>query len=352
MTATITYLLSRQGQQAHLAATGIAAPRQQTKTIEVNADDLDLLDIDDAGNAYLALTARPYDLRGRSAEAAVAITRAWDILGSTKVPEIASIDTDILALVRGNTAEHDREVAEQKAKQEAEVAEQMAACAKVDGRIAAILDALGDDTDPYYPLNNLIRDSGLGFYVRDNPGYLPLATAANKRLEIRYDAYQYARKAEADKEKAEKEKAEKEREKAKEAYIAAWIPAHADWTVREQFAEGLLSRQAALDVIAEDAFKNLPAEASYNGDFCDETDCPCGTKDLRSIPTSRYPVWREVKGKLPEGYKVGFFRVRECLHEEQSYDGCVDEQRARKARYFALVTIPYGPFQFERRIEL
>ncbi|HET9322040.1 MAG TPA: hypothetical protein VFO27_19755, partial [Bryobacteraceae bacterium] len=140
------------------------------------------------------------------------------------------------------------------------------------------------------------------------------------------------------------------KEKAKTAFIAEWIAGHADPETRQQFDDGLLCRKAAIALIADAALADLPAAApGYK--ICDSTSCKCGSKDLDCLPRSVYPVWKALKAKLPEGYTVEFSRVRECLKDEDDYLP-PGEDTAAAPVYLAKVTIPYGPFHFEREVKL
>jgi len=141
------------------------------------------------------------------------------------------------------------------------------------------------------------------------------------------------------------------KDKAKSDFIAAWIAQHADDQTREQFAEGLLSRAAALTLIADDLFSSHGIIPNADvPDTCRDSDCPCCDSSVETLPRRIYPRWRELKGKLPEGSTVRFSKVRECLRDEERYD---DGETAGPVYYTANLTVPCGGlFQFECRVKL
>lgn len=64
MIATITYLLSKDAQRAHLLKTGEPASRRQTITIPITQEDIDLVPVDDGGSITVDLTVdKPKDHR-------------------------------------------------------------------------------------------------------------------------------------------------------------------------------------------------------------------------------------------------------------------------------------------------
>jgi hypothetical protein len=141
---------------------------------------------------------------------------------------------------------------------------------------------------------------------------------------------------------------EASKERAKNEYIAIWFadPSHADPDTRQQFAEGLLSRSVALDLIAADAFAPYGLE-EYAPFICRDRECACGRKNIETLPREIYPAFRALRSKLPEGTTLETKRVRECLRDENGY---ADEEDASEPVYAVNVKLPAEPFTFERLV--
>ena len=184
--------------------------------------------------------------------------------------------------------------------------------------------------------------SGASEYHAACPRYEEVLAEAERREKI--DSNERAAEA------AVKKAAEDAKEKLKADFIAAWFadPTHADEITRQQFTDGLLGRGTAISLIARSVLD--PLGAKYEPDFCNDSSCPCGRKDVDCLPRDTYPSWLALKAKLPAGTVTEFESVRECLRDEDGYaedgDGAGPKQSAVNLK------VPFGPFVFERLVRL
>ena len=106
MQGTITYLLTEQAQRVQMAATGQPVARKQTVTIDITAEDLDLMAVDKDGNAFLDLAgtfdeiAKRHGRESRNYAAALALVGWPGFLHNGASPYIQAYGADILALIR------------------------------------------------------------------------------------------------------------------------------------------------------------------------------------------------------------------------------------------------------------
>lgn len=149
---------------------------------------------------------------------------------------------------------------------------------------------------------------------------------------------------------------EAEKEAAKQEYIVTWIAALLAYpSVQQQFADGLLCRKDAVQLIADAAFAAAGVGDAFKcAEFCDVSECKCGESVIDCLPRSKYPAWQAIKAGLPEGYQVEFSRYRECLRAGMDRAGWCSEDGATAgaAQHLAKITIPHGPFKFTRTVEL
>jgi uncharacterized protein YbaA (DUF1428 family) len=333
MQATITYLLTEQAQREQMAATGQPVARKQVITIEVAPEDLELFPVAGDGSITVDLTSVMAGSNGIGrAFRASGTVETWNggsgiyfsgvpdlaqvRVGRAKLAEAAEEEARVLA----ENGEHNRQLTE--AAYRKFMADPSARSGELYDRIRALVRQLGEG-DIQGPAN-----------------WWPEKHDA-LRVEIE-------RRNAAD--RAAKDVAELAKEQAKSNFIEAWISEHGTDEDRDQFADGLLSRKAALALIADAAFaEHGVPEPATEPHVCKDSDCPCGSADVDALPRSVYPAWRALKAKLPEGYAVTFDRVRECLRDD-GWDG--EGESAAPPYYTAEITIPCGPFQFTRTVKL
>jgi hypothetical protein len=320
MQATITYLLTEAAQRAAMAATGQPVARKQTMTIEVPAEDLHLFPVTPDGAITLDLT-QSYltDISARLKAA------GWPTPGAGVAA--AQIDPSVLDdLKRGTAILAERKQAEE-------------ALARANGEHnrrqteAAYQAFLADPAARagWSGVRDLVPD------LRSPADWWP---EAHKEF-----AAEIRRRNDADADA--KKRREEELERAKTDYIAAWVSKHAEPDVQEQFRDGLLARKDALAMIASAAFEAAGVPAGEPGvSRCDDSNCPCGYKELDALPRAIYSAWKALRATLPDGYSVQFYRVRECLKDDGYYDG--DGESAGPPHYTVDLKIPCGPFTFER----
>jgi len=387
MQATITYLLTEQAQRAQMAATGQPVARKQTITVEVPTEDLGLMEVADDGTPYLDLTQewpRPKPQR----EWLVSSGSVADLAGKGKDGYLTSNlhfaflapEPDILSLLKtgrqkitdderqrreGEAARLNRQIDSWFASDEIDFyitnevrahpryQEIVAETARRSAAKTAAAVAKAEDAARFFLANPAHRaridgDGEIHIPNIANPDinvYLRPGTRKGPATDlIRQAAEEAVRRRDAD------EAAAAAKEQTKTDYIAAWIAEHADDATREQFTDGLLCRSVALSMIADAAFSaaGVPEAAEWDDNYCDNRDCPCGSKDLTCLPRRVYPAWKTMKATLPEGYTVEFSRVRECQREDWDGEG----ESAGSSIYLAKITIPHGPFQFERTVRL
>jgi hypothetical protein len=141
-------------------------------------------------------------------------------------------------------------------------------------------------------------------------------------------------------------------------YIENWIARQPDDKLRQQFADGLLSCQDAENLIAAAALDDLLGPA-YDYRLCDvcyhrPSSHPhhgCEEWETQHLAADIYPAWQALKAKLPEGTKWSFYEVFPCLLKrlEQPSD---PHEEVGALVYVAKLTVPVGPFRFERTILL
>ena len=363
MQATITYLLTEQAQRTQMAATGQPVARKQTVTVEVSGEDLALMDVDAEGQPFLDLTwphRHRTDLLAAGAEDGefIGTGLALDKRPGGYPSLIPSADVDILAMIRKGRANL--------------AAKTQAERDKIDSAMSAFLASDAPITDRYY----IYHPPGISTDIRDWKDDLAVQfrAEAERRFvvhETQVAADRAAQAAERKRVEDEKAATEAAKEQAKTDFIAQWIAAlnpaknlmvasagaeHPDglWAdmalLKQQFADGLLCRKTVIGLIADAAFAaaGVPEAAEWDDDYCDSNTCPCGSKMLDCLPTAQYKTWKLIAPKLPDGYTVELSRVREC--RRQASEGEVETADA--PRYLAEIKLPYGPFVFERTIEL
>ena len=314
MQATITYLLTEQAQRALMAATGQPVSRRQVHVIDVTTDQLPYLWVrwDGSLDKDLAIgveVCNAPDLSYETLDGAAEFARYVDAIA--------------------------RDIERARQKVETERAAKDARNAKLqasDGDIAAWIDSLPDGSDEW----NIITKAQQSLHL---PGdaQLPLAVQAfdrlvlrNKSLVARNEAAKAAKTAEA--------------EAAKAAAIDAFVGQSGDAMLIEQHAARLLCRKTVISLMAGDCLdRYLPAECP-DSVVCENSRCPCMDTRQDCVPPDIYAAWKAM-GEMPTGTTVEFREVRNCLSDE-------DTKGAGPVEYHAVVTIPSGPFQFERRIKL
>lgn len=361
MQATITYLLTEQAQREQMVATGQPVARKQTVTVEVPAEDIPLFSLREDGTLYLDYAPEAYEATNEGfklwsfslphtqelAEAGCAI--GWEKEGNSRrrqIPLITDAKADIVALIKqGRQTLLARQAdADRKKAQEEDLARANGEHNRRQAEIAYrafVADPSARSSDWYDAIRKMVPD------LRSPANWWP---EAHEEF-----AAEIKRRNTAD---AEAKKATEEaKEEAKARFIAEWIAAHADEDTKQQFTDGLLSRSAALSLIAGAAFEaaGVPkAAAKYDDSFCSDRDCPCGQANLDYLPRSIYPTWKTIKAGLPEGFTVKFQEIRECLKQKMEAYGIDDENQetAGEPIYLATITMPHGPFQLERTIQL
>jgi hypothetical protein len=298
MQATITYLLTEQAQRAQMAATGQPVASKQTVVEEVPNDLVlsPLATIGEEGRVSFDLTKSSglnEDGRYVGKEWGYVVIRA----GEDAVP-----DSGLAALQK---------------------------------RIAAIA-AESDKLAASYASNQVIRRQ------REQE-----ESARRQKADAEYAARKKA-------EEAEREVSER----AKSAYIAEWVANHGDPDLSAQLADGLACRKTLILMIADEAFAaaGVPEKIDVP-DTCSSSDCPCCDTSVDCLPRRIYAVWRKLKATLPQGSTATFAKVRECLAEEidrYGIDAYSDEvqETAGPLYYTATISMPHGPFKFERRVKL
>lgn len=320
MQATVTYLLTEQAQRAAMAATGQPVTRKQTMIIEVPKEDIHLFPLREDGTIVLDLTRNYPTNIGAQLQAA-----GWP---APNVVQATQLDPPLLEDLRRGAAI----IAEQKRAKEALI---RANSEHNRRQTEAAYQAFLADPEArcgWGEVHTLVAD------LRSPADWWP---AAHREFvaEIR-------RRNEAD--AAAKKQREEALERAKTEYIAEWISKYAETDVQEQFRDGLLARKDALAMIAAAAFDAAGVPAGEpTVPQCGIQGCPCGYREVESLPRSIYPVWKALRAGLPEGYSVTFYRVREC---QRSDDGYYDEDSdpVGPPYYTVDLKIPHGPFVFER----
>jgi hypothetical protein len=329
MQATIKYYLTHEAQRARMAATGQPVSRKQEAQVDITANDLELLKDYVASDGSITI-----DIESgysRLSRALIASGR-WEEGGMNKRPEATQFVPSFLFDVRFGL----QNLEKAKAKEEA--------VAHDNGEYNKRIVALAYEKFLADPAARFPRYSSERGVEQRSPAdwHASEHKAFTAEVERRNEADIEAKKA-----------ADEAKERAKQQCIAEFIAAHGD-AIGEQFADGLLSRQEALTMLAESVFDELgiPEAAKWDNNYCEDSDCACGEKDLNALPQSVYPAWKAIKDKLSgvEGWKVAFRCIRE--HHEGEYNDDGETRSAGPAFYIASVIVPHGPFQFERAVKL
>jgi hypothetical protein len=368
MQATITYLLSEQAQRVQMAATGQPVARKQVRTIEVSAEQLMLMAVDEDGIPYLDIAAPLGKLTGVNLIAGCAVAGWWENYNLHKIPEVGSYDAELLALIVAGIAARDAAAA---AKAERKVAE--AAKRQADWQVK--VSELRADTANIQAIMDRDPDATPAVDTIYVPEVCTLPSDLHE-LRVRLDAERSRRLAEQQAEQQESKKAaEALRKSAKIAAMTAFVSASGDPLLRQQYADGLLSRDDLLTLMADAALDaaGLPPECP-DSVVCRDSACPCRDDDITVLPREIYARYKAL-GELPEGSSVEFREVRNCLRgmitvkatreglavefrevrnclRGPDYDFGDGEETAGPEEHHAIVTIPSGPFQFKRRIKL
>ena len=336
MQATVNYLLTQQAQRAQMVATGQPVALNQTMTIDITPEDLPLCEVSPDGTVSVSPPAHRWTLRASG----------W----TEELPPCApTYAPDILGDIRRGQAMLDAAYAD--------------ALAITERYVADTPDVMPDrantDYDAMVAIPDSISDSdALGWALRANGNqrcYIhtrDLSPTTRDILAERYrtDAAQRAADRQAAElvnraKEAEKETAAAALEQAKQEAIAHYVSASGDLLLQRQHADGLLPRRDVLTMMADAACTvvGVPA-ACPNPTICDDHDCPCYDHSQETIPPAVYAAWRSMCS-LPDGATVQFRQVRECRGDDS-------DERAGEIEYHAIVTIPSGPFQFTRRIQI
>lgn len=342
MQATITYFLTEEAQRAQMAATGQPVARKQLTIVEIAAENLAMMQVSEDGTPYLDLTEGWLHPQTDWLRKAEALSDLEGMRNGSRVSNMycgfRAANPDVLALMRRG--------------REKIVAEEAAARDEEDAEIRKFL---ASDT----PVTGEYALTHIG-HVDIRGRIDALAQEYMAEAKRRYRAHQSAEQAK----KMERERIAAEQQAAREAsaaiaeqekqdFIRTWIAANANEETRQQFEDGLLCRKAMLSMIADAAFAQFGVpEAVEIGETCHNRACPCGDSYVDCLPRSIYSAWRPLKAKLPEGTEVRFSKVRDCLKDDEGGYYREDGESAGPAYYTADITMPHGPFKFERRVKL
>lgn len=332
MQATITYLLTEQAQRAQMAATGQPVARKQTVTVEITTDIFrdgtaaGVLEIGADGSVTADLT---YD------------RAIWGtkIAGPIDTPSLSSDPLDYLT----------RRIADVLCAHKAHEQECAVALEQLRELHRQFLAGEAPNVKPYRHGNIPALDHG----IRYAPYYLP----ADDPLRAELDAWMTAREREQAAATRRKEADERAKEQAKTDAIAAWVREHGTDSQRARLADGLLPRKEVLTAMAEFAFAQAGVPEHWDYRVCDDRAHKCGAvAELTSLDEAAYERWVKIRATLPEGYTVTFWRVRECLLDGEDAETAEyrnpDEPTVAEPVTIASITIPFGPFAFERDVRL
>jgi hypothetical protein len=154
---------------------------------------------------------------------------------------------------------------------------------------------------------------------------------------------------------------EQERQEAEQSrYIENWIARQPDDKPRQQFADGILSYLDAENLIAAEALDDLlgPPQDYHVCDVCSRSlyrpdlhyDCEKWETHHLLLPPHIYLAWRALKDNLPEGTEWKCYEVFPCLLKRLQMRR--DLQATQPLMYIAKLTVPVGPFRFERNVLL
>jgi hypothetical protein len=338
MQATITYLLTEQAQRAQMAATGQPVARKQTTTVDVTAEQLPLLAISDDGLPYLDLTTSLKDARVGCNRYAISALTGWPTYNHSEVYAlIGEYGVDILAAIAARYAERDAKATAKKAEEDAR-----ADLERANGEYNRQQAEIG------YRAFLADPNARISFFSNDYLG-VDWRTPANW-WPARHDEWKAEACRRNDADAAAKKAADKAREEVKSAAITAWVSEHGTASQRARLADGLLPRSEILNAMAAQAFASagVPDPIEYRS--CDDTNCPCGSEVIHSLNEAAYATWAPIKAALPGRSKATFCLVTECPPRD-SYGDIPDEPELDR-HTAAIITIPAGPFRFEREIEL
>lgn len=382
MQATVKYLLTEQAQRAAIAATGQAIARQQTITVDIQPGDLGYCSV----NADGSLEVYPNTFWRALAAA------GWAHSGG--IPGAPALNPDVLGDIRRGLAALEAAYVDACAIASKYVLDTPAVAGRPDSgnevqvpytvlpksAVLSVHPRINNLWDSYgikpVDLSQTAQDAMAARYAANiqaaidlfmntpdqrlpEPSYAGQAITIGQVMVRQADAgyaglvEEITRRNDAD--KALKAAKEAEIENSKRACIenwlaTSWVAGETGAEIREQYAEGLLSRKELVALIAADALGKLPDAAAYDDDFCNATSCPCGSGEVETLPRQLYGAWRAIKADLPAGYTVEFTRVRECWQgtERANYS----DETAGPVMYFARITVPYGPFRFERTVRI
>jgi len=344
MQATITYLLTEQAQRAQMAATGRPVARKQSVVEELPPEFL----------------ASPYTAIAADGSITVDLTHAvWlnkrgevsrSSFWTSIEPELAAQPESGCAALRSliaALAAKQASTAEQCRLRQSEIAEM---AQRENATRTAAREARRATTQQL--IDAFVADPAARAVLIDS-GTVDLGSGDN-RVRIHtdvMDADAIVALARVAKQRNDADAAAKEA--LKTAVIDAFIAASRDAWLIEQHKEGLLCRKTIISRMATAALDacGLPADCP-DSIVCDNGECPCGDSTVDCIPPDIYRTWKAFT--LPEGSKVEFHRVRNCLLRtdgEPDYERG-DAETAGPTEYHAVVTIPSSPFQFTRRIKL
>jgi hypothetical protein len=322
LSATISYTLNDETQRAQIAATGHPVPRAQVHDIPVTADDLEYLDVQADGR----------------------LSKVIGALNGYTVQTVAASADPVAAFEAYKQAVRDDRERRRgiNAAAEAETLARLQATEAADAAAAAYIDKA---TPSASITESYLKGTALHAVGVQQPNYqaaIPLIQAALRRYAERVT--------EAARLKTEAERAD---QAAKAAYITAWLNAHAPADTIAQHAAGLLCRATAVSMIADAVLDPIGPEWPKTA-MCEINSCPCYQyKEEPCIPRRLYPAWKALEAKLPQGTTQEFFSARECLRDEDgSYGSDDDRETAGPKQWGVFLTVPHGPFVFERRIKL
>lgn len=323
MQAKVTYLLTEQAQRAHMLSTGRPIARKQevvedvpndllsSKFCRIGQDGSIAFDLEDNAGivAYVSTefgrerVGTAFDCAPRSAEAA-----------------IREMEERIRAQQAAADARKEQRRIEQAEDRAKEAKQKEAERAKEQLVIDAFLadsSKLADERGEYYAKIDGVR-------IEDQA----VADEANRRYEA----------------------AEQAKDADKKAFLESWLAEHGTEADRRQYADGLLCRRELLTLVADKSFSDAGVpEEHATSEVCQHSDCPCTDHWTECLPREVYPVWQALKARLPQGTTWRFSEVRECLRSTPYRE---DEETAGPAYYTVDLTMPAGPYKFERKVSL
>ena len=369
MQATITYLLTEQAQRAAMAATGQPVSRKQIHTIEVTGADLPYLTVASEGQLSRDLATLPYYGTAPTIDTIDPVV-AWSVYRAHIEAHNAAIEADRIAtderLTVAGTAylAGDRSAIDLVYEQ---TNQRIGFRAPVDGTMG-----------PDHPLYAAVRAEFERRKVEQSEAtrakelldgerlYQSLISTPDARRSDTYggDYAVFATetlalssnhprigewRAELDRRKQADADAKPAREQAKSDAIVAFIAASANRSCSNSLLMGCCAASTFSRSWLRAAFDgaHIPDEMAAPT-VCADSGCPCCDKQVDCIPPEVYTRWKAI-GPLPEGVTVEFRACRDCREDPNAED---PDERAEPLEYHAIVTLPSGPFQFVRRIDL